>query len=111
MLDSLLDMEIAGKLMGKKIVPNKEGVVQDELDAHYDSLEAELKPLDKSSKEYEIIVDYTKNKEVKIEVLDIFYIERKGEKDRFEPWKENPNRLLLWHGSRLTNWVGIISQG
>jgi hypothetical protein len=21
------------------------------------------------------------------------------------------NRKLLWHGSRLTNWVGILSQG
>ena len=21
------------------------------------------------------------------------------------------NRQLLWHGSRLTNWVGILSQG
>ena len=21
------------------------------------------------------------------------------------------NRMLLWHGSRLTNWVGILSQG
>ena len=20
-------------------------------------------------------------------------------------------RMLLWHGSRLTNWVGILSQG
>lgn len=21
------------------------------------------------------------------------------------------NKMLLWHGSRLTNWVGILSQG
>ena len=21
------------------------------------------------------------------------------------------NRMLLWHGSRLTNWVGILSKG
>lgn len=23
----------------------------------------------------------------------------------------SPHRMLLWHGSRLTNWVGILSQG
>ena len=25
--------------------------------------------------------------------------------------KDLPNKFLLWHGSRLTNWVGILSQG
>ena len=30
---------------------------------------------------------------------------------RFAPHANNPNRRLLWHGSRLTNWVGILSQG
>jgi len=42
-------------------------------------------------------------------VLDIFEIERQGEDDRFRD--DIPNKMLLWHGSRLTNWVGIISQG
>merc|ERR1712226_283817 len=36
--------------------------------------------------------------------------EREGEAERFNP--ENlGNRQLLWHGSRLTNWCGILSQG
>lgn len=29
-------------------------------------------------------------------------------------WKQfssTKNRMLLWHGSRLTNWTGILSQG
>lgn len=25
--------------------------------------------------------------------------------------KDIPNKMLLWHGSRLTNFVGILSQG
>jgi hypothetical protein len=30
---------------------------------------------------------------------------------RWKKWENSPNRQLLWHGSRLTNWVGILSQG
>ena len=35
-----------------------------------------------------------------------------GESDRFEAKSSSiPNHMLLWHGSRLTNFVGILSQG
>jgi hypothetical protein len=41
-----------------------------------------------------------------LDVLDVFTI------DKTQPFKsEIGNRTLLWHGSRLTNWVGIFSQG
>ena len=39
-----------------------------------------------------------------------FRIERKGEAKRFKPFKKLHNHRLLWHGSRLTNFVGILSQ-
>lgn len=29
----------------------------------------------------------------------------------FSGWHNNSNRRLLWHGSRLTNWVGILKTG
>ena len=35
-------------------------------------------------------------------------MERPGEAERFV---DKGNRQLLWHGSRLTNWAGILSQG
>jgi len=38
-------------------------------------------------------------------------VERPGEAERFKPYTALGNQQLLWHGSRLTNWVGIISQG
>lgn len=47
----------------------------------------------------------------RLKVLDVFRINREGEEGRFEPWKQFENRQLLWHGSRLTNYVGILSQG
>lgn len=36
---------------------------------------------------------------------------RQGEEDRYKKFSDFPNRMLLWHGSRLTNWVGILGQG
>ena len=36
---------------------------------------------------------------------------RKGESSRFKPFSKLPNRKLLWHGSRVTNMAGILSQG
>jgi len=42
-------------------------------------------------------------------IEDMFSIEREGEAERFQ--KDIGNRLFLWHGSRLSNFVGILSQG
>ena len=38
-------------------------------------------------------------------------VDREGERPRFETKKHIGNRKLLWHGSRLTNFAGILSQG
>lgn len=48
------------------------------------------------------------------QIANIFRIERKGENDRFDKAYgsiKNKNRRLLWHGSRSTNYGGILSQG
>lgn len=39
----------------------------------------------------------------------MFEVESPAEKERFT--HHIPNKMLLWHGSRLTNFVGILSQG
>lgn len=46
-----------------------------------------------------------------IEVQDIFEVVRNGEEERYRPFKTLHNRQLLWHGSALTNFVGIFSNG
>merc|ERR1712141_121192 len=47
----------------------------------------------------------------KLEIVQIFKVSRQGESKRFKPFKKLPNRTLLWHGSRTTNFAGILSQG
>ena len=46
-----------------------------------------------------------------LELMDVFKIERHGEAKRYKPFRKLPNRKLLWHGSRTTNFAGILSQG
>ncbi len=47
-----------------------------------------------------------------LEIQDLFTIKREGEYEAYEDYsKDIPNKMLLWHGSRLTNYVGILSQG
>ena len=37
--------------------------------------------------------------------------EREGEDECFKKWLKINNHQLLWHGSRTTNFAGILSQG
>ena len=45
-----------------------------------------------------------------LDVLEVFSVARHGEKKRYKPFSKMGNRMLLWHGSRTTNYVGILSQ-
>ena len=40
----------------------------------------------------------------------MFKIRREGDEARYNPHKYD-NKMLLWHGSRFSNFVGILSQG
>jgi poly [ADP-ribose] polymerase len=36
---------------------------------------------------------------------------RQGESERYQAFADLHNRQLLWHGSGITNFAGILSQG
>ncbi|GAB2281612.1 Poly [ADP-ribose] polymerase 2 [Dionaea muscipula] len=46
-----------------------------------------------------------------VDIVHIFRVFRDEEAERFGKFSKTKNRWLLWHGSRLTNWMGILSQG
>lgn len=113
MLDNLLDIEVAYSLL-------KSGdgdLAKDPLDVNYEKLQTDLEVLSKDSKEFSLIDQYVKNthaethQQYELEILEVFKVNRHGEKERFQPFKELHNRRLLWHGSRNTNYAGILSQG
>ena len=63
------------------------------------------------SSEYTFIEKFINNtkQHSNVSITNVFKIEREGEYERYT--KDIDNKLLLWHGSRLTNFVGILSQG
>ncbi|KAJ3319355.1 Poly [ADP-ribose] polymerase 2 [Boothiomyces sp. JEL0866] len=115
MVEALADIEIATTLM-KGL--DKE-VTEHPSDRNYHSLKRELKPIDKKSKTFNILKKYTDNTHGKthnyysLEILDAFEVNRDEETENFDKVGEDyhSNKMLLWHGSRLTNFVGILSQG
>ncbi|KAI9812723.1 MAG: hypothetical protein M1827_004479 [Pycnora praestabilis] len=121
LLESLSDMEIANEIMDARKVADEADLAIHALDRQYAGLGmSEMTPLDPDLNEFKHLQDYlvkstgqTHSMQMKIE--DIFRIERMGENDRFDksPFagRKDTDRRLLWHGSRCTNFGGILSQG
>lgn len=118
LLEALTDMELANEIM----TDSKDGSQINMLDHQFQSLGMEeMTPLEHSSTEFIELQNYLFNSKGSTHalryysVVDIFRISRKGETERFNnsPFAnlENSNRRLLWHGSRSTNFGGILSQG
>lgn len=57
-----------------------------------------------------MIEKYIENGSQNLELVDCFSIDRDGEAFTFNP-KKIGSKQLLWHGSRFSNYVGIITQG
>jgi len=115
MLSTLEDMEIAQKLIREG---TSEGVADENmLDIQYSGLKCGLDPIDEGTDDFEMIQKYLVNTHAathdkyKLEVVDIFKVNREGESSRYAAFSPLPNKMLLWHGSRTTNFVGILSQG
>ncbi|KAI0202646.1 PARP-domain-containing protein [Astrocystis sublimbata] len=119
MLDTLTDMEVANTIM-KSDSKSRDAASVNKLDAHFNELKLkELAPLEHASDEYKEIQKYlidssASSHGLKYRLQDIFRVERPGESERFEKSTKSikdSSRLLLWHGSRTTNYGGILSQG
>ncbi|KAL4362846.1 hypothetical protein GQ457_04G027370 [Hibiscus cannabinus] len=112
MLEALQDIEIASRLVGF------DADSDDSLDDKYKKLKCDITPLPHDSEAFKLIEKYLltthapTHTEWTLELEEVFSLEREGEFDKFAAYREKlSNRMLLWHGSRLTNFVGILSQG
>lgn len=91
---------------------------EDPLDTKYKSLNAKITPLDHESDEFKMVQKYAVNTHAathstyKLKIRNVYSVKRKGEKKKYNASSASlHNRRLLWHGSRLSNWVGILKQG
>ncbi|XP_047395895.1 poly [ADP-ribose] polymerase 2 isoform X1 [Sciurus carolinensis] len=110
LLEALRDIEIAIKLVKTELQSPEHP-----LDQHYRNLHCALHPLDHESYEFKVISQYLQSthapthNDYTMTLLDVFEVEKEGEREAFR--EDLHNRMLLWHGSRLSNWVGILSHG
>lgn len=118
LIESLSDMKIAEEIM-KEAKTSSESNVHP-LDRQYAGLGmSEMTALDPKSIEFTELSDYLHKSRgathgLNYSIEDIFRIQRDGESERFETsayGRMAADRRLLWHGSRTTNFGGILSQG
>ncbi|KAG0453307.1 hypothetical protein HPP92_025971 [Vanilla planifolia] len=112
MLEALQDIEIASRLVGF------DSENDESLDEKYAKLQCEIDPLPHDSEDFQLVKNYLLNthapthKDWSLELEEVFALERAREFDKYAPYRDKlQNKMLLWHGSRLTNFVGILSQG
>ncbi|KAJ4963907.1 hypothetical protein NE237_023846 [Protea cynaroides] len=112
MVEALSEIEVATKLLEDDIEKQ-----EDPLYSNYQRLHCEFAPLEVDSEEFSMIEKYMQNTHAKthsgytVDIVQIFRVSKEGEEEHFSKFSTTPNRMLLWHGSRLTNWTGILSQG
>ncbi|KAL6564442.1 Poly [ADP-ribose] polymerase 1 [Orobanche minor] len=112
MLEALQDIEIASRLVGFDDESN------DSIDEKYEKLRCNISPLSHDSEDFRLVEKYLHathaptHTEWALELEEVFSLDREGETDKYVPYRAKlKNRMLLWHGSRLTNFVGILNQG
>lgn len=114
MLDVLSNLAIASTIISNS--NNKKNVAIHPADRIYKQLNIDLSPLSlsKDTDTYRMIETYMKNtvapthNRYNLELLDVLLVNRQVENDRFT---DHGNIRLLFHGSRVANFMGILSQG
>ncbi len=84
----------------------------DELDAKYDALKCNIKALAPNDPDFARVSDYVVKSQVKsksIKVKNVFTLRREHEWSSFRD--DISNQRELFHGSRIKNWVGLLSRG
>ncbi|ORY06965.1 PARP-domain-containing protein [Basidiobolus meristosporus CBS 931.73] len=121
LVESLSEIQATQSLWESPSAPrDSNGNLIHPVDGFYNSLNLNhLVPLDHHAADFEMVKKYVRNTHgdthdaYALEVMDVFELERATEPERWlaAGCDKMSNRKLLWHGSRLTNFVGILSQG
>ena len=117
LVDALRQLEVATSLLRSPRAERLQQRSVDELDAHYAKLRCDLTLLEAGGAEHAMVMSYLANthapthREYRLELEHAWRVEREGDAERFAPFAADTNRQLLWHGSRTTNFAGILSQG
>ena len=114
LITNLLDIQVAVDIINDGKEKKQTGsLAENPIDVNYDRLNCDIRNLESHSKDYQMIEKYVKNtchRGYDLDIIDCFEIKREGEDRIFNP-DNLGNKKLLWHGSRFSNFCGILSQG
>ncbi|KZT68464.1 PARP-domain-containing protein [Daedalea quercina L-15889] len=122
LVDALGDMEVASKLIAASVPKDENGRPLNPLDQNFLSLRlSKMEPVSRNSMEFGALVAYARDTHgathwhYQVQVQHAFRVERQDETDAWMKAGHDKladgERLLLWHGSRSTNFAGILKQG
>jgi len=115
-IEDLINIESASKIL---LGAQSKLKIMNPLDYCYKSLGIELDEVKELTEENQIIHQYIKRSindangwgSNNARIQRIFRVQRRGELERFDEFKKFSNRWLLFHGSKTSNFLGILSQG
>lgn len=68
--------------------------------------------IETETEEYQLVKNYMQStSQGNHELVHLMAVNRAEEEKRFRPFETEDNRQLLWHGSRVGNFMGILKQG
>jgi ankyrin repeat protein/predicted DNA-binding WGR domain protein len=112
MLNDLIHFEVAIKMLGAAMYYI---TAINPVDYIFNSLSFKVAPLSSNSDEYKILREFVQKgrqgASMNNFISNIYAVERKNERDGIKQWEHLGNRMLLWHGTRGENIVGIIQHG
>eukprot|EP00727_Mastigamoeba_balamuthi_P003330 m51a1_g12995 putative nad+:protein(adp-ribosyl)- adprt (394) ;mRNA; f:417-2028 len=112
LLETLEEMDVAGR-----VIAMQDDIKENPADVRYRELHSDIEPVPRGSPEAAMVADYVRNShapthnEYAVELAQLFRVNRHGERAAYDSCEIKDNRVLLWHGSRRTNFVGILSNG
>jgi len=110
LVEALNQIEVAHKLLSQELNSKENPITK-----KYEMLDCGLTPLKRGGSEWKMVETYAQNTHgdthsyYRLVLKNLFEVDKPNSK--FDAFKDQSNRQLLWHGSRLTNWVGILNQG
>lgn len=113
-IPSFEEKEETLQLMRDMLTVDGEGagtLVSDDVDQKYGALGCEISWVEPGTPEYKRISRFVVDSQVKhrrVRVKNIYAVKRAGEHEVFD---DVGNVRMLLHGSRIKNWVGILSRG
>uniref|UniRef100_A0AC35TWI5 Poly [ADP-ribose] polymerase n=1 Tax=Rhabditophanes sp. KR3021 TaxID=114890 RepID=A0AC35TWI5_9BILA len=115
LLDALFDIEASMVNIKEAKEHKKEVAAIHRHDDYYNRMKCELSPLDAKDKTRKMLEKALQGTHCpthygyKTKVMNVYELKRNGEDEKY--MDKIGNKKLLWHGSRVTNWYGILSQG